>query len=362
MHTVSLSSLLNPGLYTLLGILYVFLFVLFLLLVLVACFTIYKRRIEFNEKLWQETIAALINEALFAEDGANLKITEQLFKLLRRSRFQNCLVDDLVKTTANISGECRQNLKRLYETLELDKVSVKKINNRKAHIKANGIQALAMMEQVKYVKKIFRLTNSPNEMVRNEAQCALVAFYGFLGLRFLNVTRYPVSQWQQIQLLNKLNRVGPTNFEPLKRWLGSPNESVVIFCLKLAAYYNCDEVYPQITGCLKSQVPEIKLYALEYLKKIPGEDGANQVVQQYPGSGKQYKLAAMEALAVIGTEEHILFVQQQLRNEDDDIKAAAATCLSQLHPTGSAFLQTHYLAGENPWKRIFLKIKTERAA
>lgn len=349
--------------YSLISVIYVFLILLALLLVLIKTLTVYNKRTDCNKKIWQQTIADLINQAVFIEeDEENIVMPDKTTKLLQKQDFRNCLINELLTAKINLSGASRQNLKNLYESLKLDKDSFRKLNNRKGHIKAKGIQELAIMEQVLYEKKIFRLTNSTNELVRNEAQCALVGFYGFLGLRFLNVTAFPISQWQQIQLLNKLNRVGATNFDPLKKWLQSSNESVIIFSLKLAAYYNCTDLHTDVINCLQKPGLLVKLKALEYLKKVPEENSADRIISQYFLCDKIYKLAVLDALIEMGSEKEIPFVLAQLRNTDNEIKAAAAKCLSYLHPSGSAILQTYLFADEQPWKAIFLQIKTDRAA
>ena len=350
--------------YRYINIMYVFLLLLLLLLTFISGYTIYKRRVENNKKLWQQSIALIISQAIFFtdEEDDRVDITYRIEMLLQNSIFRNCVINELIQAKKNLSGSSTLNLKKLYEILELDKDSFKKLNNIKAHIKAKGIQELAMMEQIKYLKPIFRLTNNENELVRNEAQCALVCFYGFLGLRFLNVTAYPISQWQQIQLLNKLNEVKPENFDVIKKWLQSSNESVVVFSLKLATFYNCYDVYNNIIPCLQSLSLPIKLNALEYLKKMPKDDTAEQIISHYTFENKIYKLAIIDALKEIGNENQISFLLKRLHDKDDDVKAAAAKCLSCLHPSGSAFLQTHLFADENPWKAIFLQIKSERAA
>lgn len=348
--------------YSLISVIYVFLTLLVLLLVLIETLIIYNNRTDSNKKAWQFVIADLIHQAVFREeDEENVGMTDKTRRLLRKKDFRNCLINELLKAKINLSGASMQNLKILYETLHLDKDSFRKLNNRKGHIKAKGIQELAIMEQVLYTKKIFRLTNSSNELVRNEAQCAMIVFYGFLGLRFLNVTAFPISQWQQIQLLNKLNRVGATNFDPLKKWLQSSNESVIIFSLKLAAYYNCTNLHTDVINCLQKPSLPVKLKALEYIKKVPAENSADSIISQYFLCDKIYKLAVLDALKEMGSEKEIPFVQAQLRNTDNEIKAAAAKCLSFLHPSGSAILQTYLFADEQPWKAIFLQIKTERA-
>ncbi|MDB5200078.1 MAG: hypothetical protein JWO92_2041 [Chitinophagaceae bacterium] len=350
--------------YRFMSVIYVFLILLVLLSISIVCFTIYKKRIESNKKLWQQSIAQIIGQAIFFtdEEDDRVNITYKIEMLLQRSGFRNCVINELIEAKKNLSGSSTLNLKKLYEILELDKDSCKKLNSIKWHIKAKGIQELAIMEQVKYVKKIFKLTNNANELVRNEAQCALVSFYGFAGLRFLNVTIYPISQWQQIQLLHKLNDVIPNNFDAVKKWLQSANESVIIFALKLASFYNCNDVYNEVINCLQNPRLRVKLNVLQYLKKMPQEDTADQLIGNYSFENKRYKLAIIDTLKEIGNEKQISFLLKQLHHKDDDIKAAAAKCLSHLHPSGTAFLQTHLFADEDPWKAIFLQIKNERAA
>lgn len=218
------------------------------------------------------------------------------------------------------------------------------------------------MGQVKYVKEIFKLTNNTNELVRNEAQCALINFYGLPGLRFLNVTVYPISQLQQIQLLNILYLLKAGVFYPLIKWLSSTNESVIEFALKLATFYNSYEVYDHVLKCLQHDNLQIKLNALEYLKNMPREDTALRIIDTYSFENKIYKLAVLDALQCIGSDNHISFLQHLLQDNDNDIKVAAAKSTSKLHPNGAAFLQTHSFAETNPWKKIFCQINTDLAA
>lgn len=348
--------------YPFIGIIYILLTVMFLLFTFILGFTIYKRRIEYNKKQWQQNIALIISEALFFTEEEPGDITHKNKKLLHNSMFRDSVINELVQTKKNLSGESNLSLKNLYESLELDKDSFKKLHNIKWHIKAKGIQELGVMEQIKYAKEIFRLTNDANELVRNEAQGALVSFYGFSGLRFFNVTEYPISQWQQIQLLNKLNDIKPENFDAIKKWLQSPNESVVIFSLKLATFYNCFDVYNDVINCLQNASQQVKLTALEYLKKMPQEDTPDEIINHFSSQDKVYKLGVIDALKDIGSEKQISFLLKKLHDKDDDIKAAAAKSLSYLHPLGAEFLQSHLFADEHPWKAIFLQITNERAA
>lgn len=364
MDELHFDFLLKVDSYNPMSLTYLFLMLVALLSAFIIGLTIYKTKVEISKKIWQKSISEIISQAIFftGEGDDRVDINYKIEMLLQKPGFRDCLVNELIQAKKNLSGASTDNLKKLYKILELDKDSLKKLDNVKSHKKAKGIQELAIMEQEKYLKRIFRLTNNKNEMVRNEAQCALVGFYGFLGLRFLNVTTYPISQWQQIQLLNKLNDVTPANFDAIKKWLRSSNESVIVFSLKLAVHYNCTTVYNDVIYCLKSNVLTVKLNALEYLNKMPQENAAQQIIESYSFENKIYRLAIINVLENIGNELQVPFLLNVLNDTDNDIKAAAAKTLSSLHPAGTAFLQTQTFAGKNPWKAIFLQLKNERAA
>lgn len=363
MHDSLLSVFLEVSLYQFMYVIYVILVLLVLLFTSILGFTIYKRKIEGNRKLWQQTIAPVISQAIFEdEEEAGEDLSYNLQTLLQNSKFRQYVINELVQVKKNLSGSSGLNLKKLYELLKLDKHSFEKLHNVKWHIKAKGIEELGIMEQTKYAREIFWITNNKNEQVRNAAQAALINFYGFSGLHFLNVTEYPVSQWQQIQLLNKLNDVKPDHFYDIKKWLQSPNESVKVFALKLAIFYNCQDVYKDVIDCLQSPDLQVKLNALKYLKKMPQEDTPDHIINNYAFENKAYKLTVIHALEDIGNEEQISFLLKKLHDKDDDIKAAAAKSLSSIHPLGTEFLQTHLFADEDPWKAIFLQITNERAA
>ncbi|KAA9036346.1 HEAT repeat domain-containing protein [Ginsengibacter hankyongi] len=359
MPGLQFSVLLKIDSYTLMRVMLIFIIILGLLFICTLVFFIYKKRINAKIKSWEDQVSLVVSTAVFNLDEEFNEIISKNANKLKNHRFRQYLINEIILARKSLSGSASENIKMLYENLGLNNDSFKKLHNKKWHIKAKGVQELAIMEQTKYVKQIFRLTNNKSELVRNESQCALVSFYGFSGLRFLGVTTYTLSEWQQIQLLNKLHDVKPRNFDIIKKWLQSPNESVVNFSLRLATFYNRFDVYPDVMDCLSNTSLQVKLNTLNYLKRIPREDTAGKLVDDYSYENKSYKLAIINALNDIGNEEQIAFLLKQLHHSDNDIKLAAAKSLSHLHPLGIEFLKTHLFAHEDPWKTIFLQIENE---
>jgi hypothetical protein len=345
------------------NLIYVFIALLVVLFFVIAVYSVYARRRDNNKKRWEESIANLINEAIFSEDECAFTVLQkETKKLLKKAHFRQCCIDEIIKTRKVLSGSSCLALKQLYERLGLDKDSFNKLSGMSWQKKAKGIQELSEMEQAKYVNHIFRHTTHTNETVRNEAQCGLVSYYGFLGMRFLNVTIHPISEWQQIQLLNKLSAAKPNHTAMLTRWLRADMESVVVFSLKLASFYKNYEVYDTVMETLTNSSVKIKLHVLEYLKEVPAEDAADKIIKEYATGNKIFRLATINTLKYIGNINQVAFLLTQLNDKDDDIKAEAAKTLTSIHPSGGAFLQTYSYANISPWNAIFKQIKNELAA
>jgi hypothetical protein len=364
MHALIVFFFLEVKSYPLVSAMYVFIAMLCTLLFCTLGFILSKRRIDKIQKQWTQPVATLVSTSVFytAKDLEYTDVVAQYKELLLKSSFRGHLINEIIFTRKELSGSSAENLKAFYNAFELNKDSFKKLQSNKWHIKAKGIQELAVMEQKQYSKEIFALTNDNNKHVRNEAQCALVNFYGFAGLKFLSETHHPVSEWQQIQLLNKLSGTNIHDSRCIREWLTSANESIVAFSLKLATFYNCFDLYEDVMTCLKSKNVQVKLGVIYYLEKNAREDSAERLVHDYAFDNKIYKLAILNIIKEIGNEKQFTFLFKQLHHADHDIKAAAAKALSYLHPSGNVVLQNHLFADENPWQQIFLQIEKDHAA
>lgn len=348
----------------LLDIMFGFISLLGLILMVIMAMGITKGKKTRDEKNWQPEIALLISTAIFCseEDEELLELISRNKILFEKSGFRQCLINGLTLARKELAGTATAPLIRFYESFGLDLDSHNKLKSKKWHVKAKGLQELAIMEQKKYLREIYKLTNDPNESVRNEAQSALVGFYGFAGLRFLNITHFDISDWQQIQLLDKLDRVLPQNTSKIEKWLRSGNKSVRILSLKLASISNCYDLYNRIMEIFLHGDLEEKIEALTFLKKYPREDTASKIAGMYGYNTQAFKLATINALEEIGTPSEVPFLLKRLHDKDDGLKLASAKALAHIHPRGVSFLHGHLFADENPWKSIFLQIDSDCAA
>jgi hypothetical protein len=352
---IGLVRVLVTGMLLLLGLLLsVVVFMLFYLLSI--------RKTEKRMSGWKSTADLLVSNAIFfEEDGeAAPPATTDNLKWIYTPGFRECLIDKLVTAKKNLTGDAAAGLLRLYRQFGLDKDSEQKLSSLKWHIKARGIQELAWMEQKDQLSRIYRHTNNRNEFIRMEAQLAIVRLYGMEGLRFLDVVSEPISEWQQIKLLDHLPRKGGEPVKGIRGWLQSPNTSVLAFSLKLVAIHHQFELHDQVAACLGHRNAAVRVQAVKCLREIYNEKTSRLLIDHYPENGMAYQEAVLEALGAIGAESSILFLLSALRNENNSLKLLAAQALAKLGQQGASALEGYDLLRQYPWNEIIQQAKSEQ--
>ena len=321
-----------------------------------------------NEKRhhkWRPMVHELIHEAVFLdEDEAGpqpIPVPESVVKLMPKAHFRKLLIDEIMSVKKNMSGTASDNLQKLFLQLKLEKYALKSLKSRKWYIKAKAIQELTVMEIDEFAALLYPYTNDQNEHVRMEAQSALVQFNGFEGLRFLDIATYPISDWQQIKLLQKLSGVPPSNIE-LDAWLKSTNDSVVVFALKLARNYQRFELHDDILACLDHEDSRVRTEAINFLALISTEETSDAFISRFLGEEFKHQLAMINAMQHIVTEKDILFLADLLGDDSYEMKRSAARALSKMGDRGMTVLQEHVQQSGYPLNEIVLQIKGELAA
>jgi hypothetical protein len=314
---------------------------------------------------WRPMVHALIHEAVFRDDdekdGEPIPVAAGVEKLMRNKHFRKLLIDEIMSVKKNMTGTASDNLKCLFKQMKLEKYALKSLKSRKWYIKAKAIQELTVMEIDEFVALLYPYTNDVNELVRMEAQSALVQFNGFEGLRFLDIVTYPISDWQQIKLLQQLTQVPPTNID-LDGWLKSENSSVVVFALKLARNYHRFELHDDIALCLDYDDPQVRLEAINFLCEIATDETSDLFISRFLTEEFKHQLAMIEGMQHIASEKDILFLTSLLDNDNYEMKISAARALAKMGNGGLACLQEHVKTAGYPLNEIFMQIKGELAA
>jgi len=335
-----------------------------LIIVFMLIYLVRRRRWEKKLKEWEQQLAVILQRTIYFEPPENsspvIPLTFRTIRLLKKNAFRQLLIDQMLQAKKAFTGTAADNLVTLFHQLHLDKLSLQKLLSRKWHLKARGIQELSIMHQQQHTVKIYRLTNAQHELVRMEAQSAIVQLYGFEGLRFLDIIDRPLSEWQQIKLLRLLSRTPGVLPAKAARWLASHNDSVQVFALKLVAEHQQQHLHQQVTACLDHPHPTVRLQAIRCLRDIYTDDTPAVLEKAYPVQPISCKLAILEALAHIGSDSNGTFLTRQLLHPDNTLKLAAARALVITGEKGLQYLDEFPLADTYPLNEIIQQAKTEQ--
>ncbi len=284
-------------------------------------------------------------------------LPQALKSKLNLPQVRQLVIDELIKAKRSFRGQGAENLIKLYTQLGLSKDSLLKLNSKHWYVKAKGIQELAALDQTQYLFKIFRQTNSKNENVRTEAQSAIVSFAGFSGLRFLKVLTFPISDWQQMKLLDQLALVSEPDLPGAKHLLKSTNDSVVIFILKLISVFHLLHLHDAVVGCLYYRSATIRFYAIKCLQQIYKQTTAGILENFYAEEELKNKIAILEAIKVMGSDAQTDFIYLELFNKNDNIKLVAAEALMTCCTEGLQLIQDVSINNGHPYTNILKHVR-----
>lgn len=315
---------------------------------------LYKKRIRHHLEVW---ISELISHE--SEEGA--VVPQKFRRIVKNPVGRQFVIDELVACKKNFTGGTAKNIVALYEQLGLKEYSFFKLGSAKWYIKAKGMQELYLMDQTDTLKRIYKNINNKHELVRMEAQIGVLHMTGFDGLRFLDVVSYPITEWQQIKLLEQLKHSKMTEKlgAAIPGWLQSSNNTVVQFALKLADEYQQLGLHDAVASCLMHPDEAVRRQAVSTLVRVANEKTAERLMADFPGETPVNKLLILDSLGKIATGEAAVFLTALLDDPDDMIKLKAARALAVSSDTGLAVLAERSQREPSPYKAIYGHVKSE---
>jgi hypothetical protein len=323
----------------------------------------FNRREYWYQKGARQRLETWISEMIFSEPQDRPPISNEFYQMAKNPAGRSFVLHELVNARKNFTGTAAENTKFLYEQLGLKKYSLKKLKSSQWHIKARGIQELYLMGQSDVLKTIYKNTNARHEFVRMEAQTGIIHMIGFEGLRFLDLVSYPLTEWQQIKLLEQLNysKMNLTLSPAIPGWLNSRNDTVVVFALKLAEEYQQITLHDTIELCLLHPNETVRRQAILTLVAIANEKTPHLLTGHFYKESLANRLVILDGLQKIATEQQAPFLIGQLENDNDMIKLKAAKTLALNTDGGLTLLDEKSRQTPEPYREIFLHVKSEFA-
>ena len=258
-----------------------------------------------------------------------VEIREFIKDPINRSILKEILLD----LQRDLTGDARLRLFLLYKDFDLHLDAFAKLNSWRWEIVTKGIVELTQMQVEEAYLQIKKFINHKRSVIRRHAQIATVSLKNEGIGQFLDTTRYPISEWQQIKILeilrNKKDYIPPS----FGVWLTSKNKDVVLFALRLIRYYNQTDANASVTELLKHRNEEVKQAAIECIKEFGIVDAIPTLMAAFKKSKRDTRIFILDAIGAIGGEEHIPFLLEVHRKISNfNVKSKALSAINSISP------------------------------
>lgn len=233
------------------------------------------------------------------------------------------IVSTLLRLRNEISGEMAESIQKLYFQSGLIGYALSRLKSKKWYVVAKGIRELTQLQVKEVYDEIITLVNHPKKEIRKEVQLYLVTLFHFEGLEFLNVLQTQLSEWDQIQLLEVLQRFDDQELPDINKWLKSNNNSVVAFTLKLAKIYNQFEVKDSIMELLGHQQKEIRVEAINVLSHLQVIEAKEVLKNNFEKCTLEEQIAFFKLLENMYEPSDESFLLEHITHENFEIKLSA---------------------------------------
>jgi hypothetical protein len=273
-----------------------------------------RTRMEKEARLRQyllEQYQLLIIDYLFGNEGP------EAFRKIASDRFRRqVLVDQMIDVSVNLKGDTQEKLMKLYRDLELDRDSIERARSRKWHLKVKGFRELAFMGIRDANDEMYRVLNSRNEILRMEAQIALVRLSDTDPFEFLSQMKRPFSLWEQITLHDLIIQ-HDIPIPEFQRWLSSPNPTVVMFALRMIREFKQKDSEPELRKVLLHRDPRVGKLAVEVAGDLDMRTTLDTMKRMYKYQDYNNCLEIVRSMGKMPDINMMGFLKLVLDKEDD---------------------------------------------
>lgn len=320
--------------YTLHNLLVALIIILVLVLFLiigVLIFGYYKYKNIQNRDRWSSLIDDTIMGAII--DGVPSVVNNpELQNLLKKKQFRLLFLESLVATTRRFSGAAVQEIYKLFHALDLKNDALDNLSSKnKKHLIAGGIQELTAMKALDALPEIEKSLQNPNPVIFQEGQYAMINLKGFEGLKFLDTLTHPLSDWQQMRLLDAIKMIPAEEKDTLCNWLESSNESIVVFTLRLIRKLQLFEYYNNVESLQNHPSQKIKIQVYKTLQALENENTVDELIQAFETEEVTVQKEILKALKVSKNNKSEEFLKLQLTEHPfPSVRLIAAEALLEL--------------------------------
>ncbi|MDX9726084.1 MAG: HEAT repeat domain-containing protein [Bacteroidales bacterium] len=284
------------------------------MIILLMVILLNRTRMEKQEDLKQylaETYQGMIIDYLFTGSSPDR------FRSIASDNYRRqALIDQMIDVSVNLKGDAEEKLGGLYLYLGLDRDSIKRANDYRWHKKIKGFRELAFMNIKDANHSIYKALNSKNEILRMEAQIALVRLTDDDPFGFLMQLKKPFSLWEQITL-HELIIQHDLPVPEFSKFLKADNPTVVMFALRMIREFKQKDSEDDVREALDHPSQEVRKLAVQVAGDLEMHSTLEVMKRMYKSQDYNTCLEIIRAMAKMPDPSLMGFLRLVLDKEDD---------------------------------------------
>lgn len=296
----------------------------------------------------KKQLSPMISEFLFydiksasTEDNKNyIHLKIEIRDLIKDHFNHQILSDILIDLQKDVSGETLERLYKLFKDLGLHIKAYDKLRSYRWQVVSQGIMELTRMNVTESYSFITKFINDKRGTVRKQAEMAAVTLEETGIAHFLDTTRYQISEWQQLKLMDILRN--KEAFEPprFKRWLTSNNKAVVLFALRLLKHYDQNDANALLIQLVRHKNKQIKEETISCIQKFGVVEALEPLKMVFWNSNVNSKILILDTISDLGGVKDIEFLQSVERKSFNFVvKSKALSAILALSPDSDMTLE-----------------------
>jgi hypothetical protein len=284
------------------------------MIILLVVILLNRARMEKEEKLKQylaETYQSMIIDYLFTGSSP-----DKFLEIASDNYRRQALIDQMIDVSVNLKGDAEEKLRGLYLYLGLDSDSIKRAHDHRWHKKIKGFRELAFMNIKDANFTIYKALNSKNDILRMEAQIALVRLSEKDPFGFLFELKKPFSLWEQITL-HELIIQHDLPVPAFRKWLKASNPTVVMFALRMIREFKQRDAEDDVREIIEHPSPQVRRLAIHVAGDLEMRSTLETMKRIYKEQDYHTCIEIIKAMAKMPDATLMGFLKLVLDKEDD---------------------------------------------
>ncbi|WP_291287636.1 HEAT repeat domain-containing protein [Flavobacterium sp.] len=243
---------------------------------------------------------------------------------------KNMLIEDMIRMKSNLKGKTAKNILLIYKQLNLNHYSASLLRDFRKYKKCDGIyhfQALGYKPGISLLKKYLY---HPNKIIRSNANVAyLILTQG--DWQAVNKIPVKVSITTTIKIMDVLHSQNIPIPPEIDHWIESDNPTILKLAVMTMVFYNYRNKSKEIIKLLRHENKSLRTDVIIAIRDLYLYEAEDDLLLQFEQENIEIQLEILDALAVIGSEKTISFLNTQIpKEETKDLKLKMVTALNNL--------------------------------